>query len=252
MIHEDFVTGNSLIHRLDPRVKVVFAAVYSSVVALLSSFPALFIALSVSCLLAGLSRYPVRDIAKRVAVVNGLILFFWFVVPLTFGGEPLLGLGPFTVYREGVLLSARITLKSNAIVLAFISLISSISIATLGHVLDRLLVPTKIVYLLLLTYRYLFVIEQEYERLVRSAKVRGFRPSTNMHTYRTFAYFLGMLFVRASERGERVYQAMLCRGFKGKFYSLHEFSSSRLDWAGAVLMTTVIIGLVILEWIQRT
>ncbi|MEE4351311.1 MAG: cobalt ECF transporter T component CbiQ [Desulfatiglans sp.] len=251
-MYEDFVAGNSIIHRLDPRVKVVFAAVYSSVVALLSSFPVLITALFVSCLLTVLSRYPVRDVIRRVVVVNGLILFFWCVVPLTFGGESLWDLGPFTIYREGVLLSARITLKSNAIVLAFLSLISSLSLATLGHVLARMGVPTKIVYLLLLTYRYLFVIEREYQRLVRSAKVRGFRPSTTMHTYRTLAYFLGMLFVRASERGERVYQAMLCRGFKGRFHTLQEFSSSPLDWTWAFLMTAVILGLVILEWIQKS
>ena len=252
MIQETFITGNSLIHRLDPRGKVVFGTVYSFIVALSSSFSVLITAFFISLLLVGLSRYRVRDVAKRLAVVNGLILFFWLVVPLTFGGEQLFNLGPFTIYREGVLLSAKITLKSNAILLALISLIASIPISTLGHVLDRLLVPAKIVYLLLFTYRYLFVIEQEYQRLARSAKIRGFKPSTNMHTYRTFAYFLGMLFVRASERGERVHQAMLCRGFKGRFYSFHTFSFSRRDWVWSVIMITVIIGLAVFEWTKRT
>jgi cobalt/nickel transport system permease protein len=152
------------------------------------------------------------------------------------------------VTREGILISARITLKSNAILLAFIALIASTPIATLGHALNRLHIPGKIVHLLLLTYRYVFVIEQEYQRLVRATKIRGFRPKSNMHTYRTYAYLIGMLFVRASERAERVRQAMLCRGFKGKFYSLREFSFSRQDFIWSAFMGIAVIGLSIVEW----
>lgn len=248
MICEPFATGNSVIHRIDPRLRVVFATVYSFIVALSTQFPTLLAALVLSLLLIGLARLSVRGVATRVAVVNGLILFFWVVVPLTFEGEPLLRLGGFTVTRPGVLFSARITLKSNAVVLAFIALVASSSIATLGHALNHLRVPKKIVYLLLLTYRYVFVIEHEYQRLVRAAKIRGFRPGNNMHTYRTYAYLIGMILVRASARAERVHQAMLCRGFKGRFYCLREFSLSRLDWTWSALMAAAIIGLEILEW----
>ena len=54
----------------------------------------------------------------------------------------------------------------------------------------------------------------EYERLVRSAKIRGVEPRSNMHTYKTYAYLLGMLFVRAAARAERVQQAVEL-GFDG-------------------------------------
>ena len=250
MLDEPFTTGNSQIHCLDPRLKVLFATVYSFVVALSDRFPALFAALALSFLLIGLARLNILEVAKRVLIVNGLILLFWLVLPLTFEGEALFYLGPFAVTREGVLISARITLKSNAILLAFIALIASTSIATLGYALNRLRIPEKVVHLLLLTYRYVFVIEQEYQRLVRATKIRGFRPKSNMHTYRTYAYLIGMLFVRASERAERVHQAMLCRGFKGKFYCLREFSFSRLDFVWSVFMAIAVIGLEIVEWLE--
>ena len=174
----------------------------------------------------------------------------WLVVPLTFAGQPLFYLGPFGVSSEGVLVSARITLKSNAILLAFIALIASSTVATLGNALSCLRIPEKIIYLLLLNYRYIFVMEEEYRRLLRSASIRGFRPTSNLHTYKTYAYLIGMLFVRASDRAERVYKAMLCRGFAGRFYSLHEFSFSRLDLIWLVVMTIAIIGLEILEWVK--
>jgi cobalt/nickel transport system permease protein len=249
MLEEPFATGHSQIHRLDPRLKVLFATVYSFVVALSDRFPSLFAALALSFLMIGLARLNIREVAKRVLIVNGLILFFWLVLPLTFEGVVLFYLGPFAVTREGLLISARITLKSNAILLAFLALIASTSIATLGHALNRLRIPEKIVHLLLLTYRYVFVIEQEYQRLVRATKIRGFRPKSNMHTYRTYAYLIGMLFVRASERAARVHQAMLCRGFKGKFYCLREFSFSRLDFIWSAFMAIAVIGLVIVEWV---
>lgn len=250
MIKEPFSTGNSRIHYLDPRLKVIFATAYSFVVALSNRFPTLIAALMVSFVLIGLSRLDLFEVAKRVALVNGLIIFFWLVVPLTFFGEPLFHLGPLAVTREGVLISARITLKSNAILLAFIALIASSTVATLGSALSRLRIPEKIIYLLLLNYRYIFVMEDEYRRLLKSAAIRGFKPATNLHTYKTYAYLIGMLFVRASDRAERVYKAMLCRGFAGKFYSLHEFSFSRRDWIWLAAMTIAIIGLGVLEWVR--
>jgi len=251
MITEPFASGDSLIHQLDPRVRIIAATVFSFVIALSSRFSAMIAALLLSFLLVGMARLNMRELIKRVVIVNGLVFFFWLILPLTFEGEPLFYILSFPVSREGVLLAARITLKSNAILLIFISLVATASLVTLGHALNRLYVPEKIVHLLLLTYRYIFVIEQEYQRLVRAAKIRGFKPKTNLYTYRTYAYLVGMLFVRASERAERVHHAMLCRGFKGKFYSLHEFSLTRKDiiWSG--FMIIAVIGLEYLEWLMK-
>jgi cobalt/nickel transport system permease protein len=175
-------------------------------------------------------------------------LLLWVLLPFTFKGDVLASVGAIAVYRPGVVLAAQITLKSYAILLAFIALIATMSFATLGHALYRLRVPEKIVHLLLMTYRYVFVIEQEFLRLVRAAKIRGFRPGTNSNTYRTYSYVIGMLFVRAAARAERVHQAMLCRGFKGKFYSLQDFQMSSASWIFALIMTAMIFGLALMEW----
>jgi cobalt/nickel transport system permease protein len=172
------------------------------------------------------------------------------VLPITVAGDAVGGIGPVTVTREGVLLAARITVKSNAIVMALIALVATSPIAALGHALSGLRVPDKMVFLLLLTYRYIFVLEQEYLRLRRAIRVRGFVPATRLHTYRTYAYLIGMLFVRAAARADRVYQAMLCRGFHGKFYSLATFRLRRSDayWAGGVGAVVAAIGIV--EWLH--
>lgn len=248
MISEPFAIGNSMIHRLDPRIRAGLAVLYSFVVALAYQFPVLIGALIVSSLLIAISRVSLREVFRKMVIVNALILLLWLVLPFTFEGKILARILSFAVYFPGVILAAQITLKSNAILLAFIALVSTMSLTTLGHTLHRLKVPTKMVYLLLMTYRYIFVIEQEYLRLIRAAKIRGFRPGTNTNTYRTYAYVIGMLFVRAAARAERVHQAMLCRGFKGKFYSLQDFQINSASWAFAMMMTAIIAGLALMEW----
>jgi cobalt/nickel transport system permease protein len=247
MISEPFATGNSVIHQLDPRIRVGLTILYAFVVALSYQFSVLIMALVVSLILILISQVSIKEVFKRIIWVNALIFLLWLLLPFTFKGEVLTRIGSFAIYRPGVVLAAQITLKSNAILLAFIALIATMSFATLGHTLYRMRVPEKIVHLLLMTYRYVFVIEQEYLRLLRAAKIRGFRPGTNANTYRTYSYVIGMLFVRAAARAERVQQAMLCRGFKGKFYSPQEFQIGSASWIFAIMMTTIIIGLVVME-----
>lgn len=252
MIDEPFSSGCSLFHRLDPRIKIVFATIYSFMVAVMTQFDAMAASLVFSLALIAMARLNGQQVARRLTIVNVLNIFFWIVLPLTFEGNPLFQIGTLEITRSGVLLAAQITLKSNAILLAFITMVATSSIAILGHAMNQLRIPDKMVHLLLMTYRYVFVIEQEYQRLLKAVKIRNFRPKTNMHTYRTYAYLVGMLFVRASARAERVHHAMLCRGFKGKFYCLHDFSVSRLDLIWSTSMGVVIIGLGLLEWMITT
>ncbi len=248
MIRETFAMGRSPVHRLDPRLRVVAAAVFSCFAAVCQRFDALALALILAAALAVLAKLHPGQVIRRLAVVNGLILFLWAVLPLTTNGTPALTVGPATVTVEGLLLSARITLKSNAILLALIALVATQPIGTLGHALNRLKVPAKLVYLMLITYRYIFVLEQEYLRLVRAARVRCFAPGTRIHTYRTYAYLIGMLFVRAAARAERVHQAMVCRGFSGRFYSLSEFCFTARDGAWAAAIGVVLLAAGWLEW----
>ena len=250
MIEETFAYGSSVMHRIDPRFRVVFATIFSFVAALSIRFPALIAALILSVLLVSMARLNLLKVIKKLMVVWGFILLLWLALPLTVKGEPLFSVGPLIFTKPGIILSLQITLKSNIILLAYIAMVTTMNLVTLGHSLKRLRVPDKIIHLFLLTYRYIFVIEQEYYRLVRAIKIRGFRPGTNRHTYRTYAYIVGMLFVRASERANRVHQAMICRGFKGRFYSLSKFSVMRQDWLWTSFMSLAMIVLIILEWIN--
>jgi cobalt/nickel transport system permease protein len=252
MISESFAFGSSPLHKMDPRLKIVAATVFSFQAALSEDFATLACALAFGISLSALARLEIGAVAKRLLLVNGFVFLFWVMLPLTFPGQPLFSMGPLDFTLPGVLLAAQITLKSNAIVLALIALAGTSSLADLGWAMHRLKVPDKLVYLLLLTYRYVFVIEQEYQRLIRAARVRNFEPGTNLHTYKTYAYLVGMLFVRAAARAERVYHAMVCRGFAGKFNSPREFVFSRSDTVWSVFLGGVFIVLGYLEWAKTT
>lgn len=244
MLQEPFSNGQSPLHTTNPTLRIVLASVYSSVVALMDHPPALVAALAYSIVLVTLARLSVKPLATRVAVACGVLLFVWIVVPVTYADDPLTRIGPVAISASGVHLCIQITLKALAILLAFMALVATMPTAALGHCLNKLAVPSKLVQLLLLAYRYIFVIEQEYQRLFRAVKMRNFRPRTNMHTYRTYAYLVGMLFVRASERADRVHQAMKCRGFGGHFFTLVRYAPTvwnALLGFGTGLMTFILV-----------
>ena len=251
MIPEVFAGGNSVIHSIDPRIKVVSALVYSFVIALSSSFVILLSALAISAALVMAAQLNTSDVLKRLTVLWVFILLIWVLVPLTYPGAALFRIGPLGFSSPGVALAAQISLKSTAILLSLMALLATMTIATMGHALGCLGIPDKLVHLLLITYRYVFVMEQEYQRLIRAMKIRGFKPGTNLHSYQSYAYLVGMLFVHASARAERVSKAMKCRGFTGRFHSLRQFEPDPRNGLFTVIMAFIIILLATVEvWIQ--
>lgn len=79
-------------------------------------------------------------------------------------------------------------------------------------------------------------------------KVRGFRPGTNWHTYRSYGYLVGMMLVRAVERSERILGAMKCRGFSGRIMMLHRFEATRTDFAFVLAASAAMAVLLLLDF----
>jgi len=96
---------------------------------------------------------------------------------------------------------------------------------------------------LLFTYRYTFVFLEEMRRMQTSMRARGFVPKTNMYTMTTMGNFVGTLLVRSFERTERVYKAMLSKGYQGEFHTLVRFDSGASDIAKSSIAVSVLIVL---------
>jgi len=249
MISGPLDKGDAWLHHIDPRLRVIGATAFALVVAVAYDFRTLITALGVSIFLVLSSGLDLRQVARRLLAPMLFLALLWVVLPWSYEGTIIATIGPLAITRPGVTLCSQISLKTIALMTTFMALVATMSVDTLGHSLNRLQLPDKMVHLLMITYRYLFVIEQEYQRLVRAMKIRNFQPRTNLHSYRTYAYLVGMLFVRASERARRVHSAMICRGFKGRFYSLRAFPSTPHNrvFGGACLATVML--LIALEWL---
>ena len=113
---DNFASGDSLLHRLDPRVKIVVAVLFSVVVAVADRYGCLATAVCLSLALLFLARLSLRDVFLRLLVVNAFIIFLWLFLPFTYGGEKLFSIGPLDATREGVIYALLITVKSNTIV----------------------------------------------------------------------------------------------------------------------------------------
>ena len=248
MIKEEFMDGHSIIHRMDPRVKILAAFFFSIVVAVSDSWWLLFLSFIFCILILTFSQLNIKKLLSRLLIVNGFILFLWLFLPFTYPGRSIFSLGPLQATREGVHYALLITVKSNAIIVACIGLLSTSSIFSLVHALSHLHIPKKLIQIFFFNYRYIHVLYLEYHKMKNTLKARCFKPGTNIRTYRTFANMVAMLLLKSYDRAERIYKAMLCRGFKGRYYVLEHFSLKTSDIIMGALMFLFIMGMILCEW----
>lgn len=245
MMDERFAKGNSLLHQRNPRVKIVVALTFIVVVAVSSSFITQILALGLALILVLVSQLSLRDIGKRLLAANSFTFFLWITLPLTYGGETIRIWTNLPLSFDGIILAGLITIKTNTIVLSLITLLGTSRIVNLGHALEKLHLPARLCFLLLFSYRYIFVIYQEYQKLNRAAHLRCFSPATNLHTYRTYGYFFGMTLVKSYNRATRIHQAMLLRAFDGHLIPLHKDNSNPQDLAFLILSLSIILILAV-------
>lgn len=250
MTENGLTLGTSMIHGLDPKIRILSGAFLSITAAVCDNLTVAWGYLAAGLLVCFLAELSPAVLWKRLRPLILFLIMIWLFLPLTFGGEPLAAVYGIPLSADGILLSAKISIKSVAILLLFTALFATIPMASLGNGLQQLRVPDKLVFLFLMSYRYIAVIEDEYNRLLRAARFRGFKPGTNLHSYRTFAYLAGMLFVRASFRAKRVHQAMRCRGFTDKFHTLDVYPPLRLNpvFLGCAILAGTALQLTELFW----
>jgi len=248
MINERFSEGNSFLHSLDPRVKISIVFPYVCVIALSQKIPVAVLCLCIAFVLILSAKLKIANVLKSLKVLFVFIILLWIFLPLSMPGMPLYARGVLIVSREGIMKALSISLKSVSIVLFIVSILATSTVFSLVHALSHFHLPKKLLYLAFLSYRYIHVLYVEYARLKDAMRIRGFKPGTNIHTYKTYGYLIGMLLIRSFERSERIYHAMLCRGFQGRFYLLDHFTLRRSDILFASIMTVIFAGVIWLEW----
>ncbi len=156
-----------------------------------------------------------------------------------------------TVSNSGVELFGTVVVRFLLAVQATVTLASVTPSHELFLALGRIGVPSALVAIIGLMYRYLSVLGDDASRMLRarsarSARAPGGRRPSMLWQARVTGSMIGSLFVRAVGRGDRLYMAMRSRGFDGTIRTLHRGGLHRLDWA--MLSAGVTITLWLLFW----
>ena len=112
-------------------------------------------------------------------------------------------------------------------------LMATTRIEALCGALRKIHVPSMLVTLLLLTYRYAAVLAEEANVMTQAYSLRA--PGQKGIHYSAWGSFLGQLLLRSMDRAEELYSSMLLRGYHGEFYYAQERGSSMGDVLYAVL-----------------
>ena len=241
-------TQEPLLQRVDPRIRVVACVLFSLLCISLSRISNLELCLFFAAMCGLAARLPLLATLKRMASLDGFMIFVVGFLPFTVPGQTLTTLAGWPVSQEGLLRAGQILLSANAVVLMVLALVGSMDESQLGTALHRLHAPGKFVQLFLFTVRYIDVLKLEYQRLRTSMKVRGFRMGFNIHSWQSLGYLFGMLIVRSLDRSERILIAMRCRGYTGEFRMLGAVrASTLLDVTFAIGMAALCLILIVLD-----
>jgi cobalt/nickel transport system permease protein len=214
-------TGDTAIHRLDPRAKVLATFVFIvSVISFgryeLSAMVPFFI---FPVVIVSLGDLPASYIVKKIALLCPFALIVGIFNPV-FDRQILVELGPVAI-SGGWISFASIVVRAILTVGAALILVGVTGFSAVCRALEQMGMPQVFVVQLLFLYRYIFVLTEEGARTARARELRSFGKKGM--ELKSFGSLVGHLLLRTWERAERVYRAMLCRGFNGHFHLRHTY-----------------------------
>jgi cobalt/nickel transport system permease protein len=231
----------SRVHRLDPRAKLVgfIGLTVVAVTAPLAAWPVWVACASVLALAAAVARIGPRTVWRRARLVLPLVLFVGAFVPFARTGQVVASLGPFDITREGLEVWAAASIKATIGTVSAVLLAATTAYPQVLRGLEALRVPRTLTMIAAFMYRYLFVIVDEVQRMRAARDARGYRPRT-MFGAGAVGRVASALFLRTHARGERVYLAMLSRGYDGHMRHLVPLTFRTAD---AAFVTAIALAL---------
>jgi cobalt/nickel transport system permease protein len=256
-----YQSGDTVVHHLDPRVKVVvtFLFIVSTVALPDGAWLAFALSWGFVHIVSAVAGLPSGYVLKRSLVA---LVFALAAITMLFSlpGRPLfvVHIGPrhLTASDAGMVRFVSILIRSWLSVQMAILLTATTRFSDLMHALRHLRVPGLIVAVISFMFRYLFVLVDESMRLMRARDARSARPDrvgaripggrrpggSLAWRARVTGNMTGQLFLRSLERSDRIYTAMLARGFRGQFITVNPHIMRRRDWeAGALGVLTLVL-----------
>jgi len=236
---EHLAPRDSPLARRDPRWRLAALGLAVVAAAVLGQPGPAAGALGLALLLALVGRVPGRWYRARIGLLLIALIPFLAVVPFTVArGERLWEWRFLHVTDAGLAVAATLAMKTVALVTLALTGLATAPLHVTLAAAGQLGAPRLLVHLTLLTYRYVFLLVDELNRLRVALRVRGFRNAMTGHAYRTVGRVTGTLLVRGADRADRVAQAMRCRGFAGHFRTATTFHTTPAD----VVLFALVVG----------
>ena len=219
--------GNSLVHRFDPRLKLVLTVAY--IVLLFAASNPLGLTLSILFLgvMYKVAKIPVKMIGKSLKPILPLVLFT-AVLNLFFvsgEGDPLVHFWFLTIYAEGVRYAVLMAVRVMALIAGTSLLTYTTSPIVLTDAIEQLLKPLgklhfpvhELAMMMSIALRFIPTLIEETDKIMNAQKARGAQLDTGKMTDRVKALVpvLIPLFISAFRRADELAMAMECRCYRG-------------------------------------
>jgi cobalt/nickel transport system permease protein len=154
-----------------------------------------------------------------------------------------------TLSQTGLIRFFSILLRAWLAVQSAILLVATTRVPDMFWALSTLRFPRTLVSTISFMYRYLFVLADEAVRMLRARAARSPRISRStkppiLWQGKVAGSMVGYLFLRSLERSERIYNAMLSRGYDGHIRTLTRFKMDRIDW---IFLLCIGCGLILIQ-----
>ncbi len=253
--HPLYRDGCSIVHRLPAEVKIVGLLVFVLAV-VATPREALWPFGVYAAIVLGtwrLARIPLGWMLPRM-LIEAPFLILAVLLPFADGGERTEVAG-LSLSVSGLYAAWGIIVKGTLGVAASLTVAATTPARALPMALSRLGMPATVTSVLALMIRYVDILSAEASRMRMARLSRGDSPRT-LHQAGAIAKSVGTLFLRSYERGERVYLAMLARGYGGTVpeLALGPGAAARTSvgtWATALLPAVAAMGVAASAWIWR-
>jgi len=209
--------GDTALHRLDPRAKVLATVVFVICVVSCGRYElaALFPFFLFPVFMIALGNIPPLYLAKKIAVVIPFAVMVGMFNPLL-DRQVMLHVGELEV-TGGWISFASIVVRAVLTVSSALVLVAVTGFPGVCAALESLGMPQPFAVQLLFLYRYIFVLAEEGGQMARARELRTF--GARGRGLRVYGSLIGHLLLRTWMRAERIHMAMLARGFSGTFHT---------------------------------
>ncbi len=148
---------------------------------------------------------------------------------------------------EGAITASSLVLRIWVSIMAIMTLIFTTPLANLIHAMKHIKIPRIFLILYSLTYRYIFLFIDELMRMLRAKESRSFIKVGFRYRFKILGQIFGTLLIRSIDKSERVYRAMLARGYTGDFVTKEYRSNKLITFFYAFLTFAAIITISLID-----